>query len=227
MHPTERGLLDAIIAEPDDDTPRLIYADWLDENGRGERAEFIRAQCLLASLRDLTCERTGTVYLGYGKYTPRCRCKVCKLKRREYMTSRRYINWEWEAPIGAYNEWRCGFVDFCSVEWIMWQRTGPCAASCHPIRQVQLRIEHPRFVLRNMEPIGHGDVFHWSAASLSHPANSLPDELFTRLRGEVSSASFAGGPAFCYYPSKDAALADLSRACIQWAREQAATVCLQ
>ena len=34
----------AIVARPDDDTLRLIFADWLDENGRPERAAFIRAQ---------------------------------------------------------------------------------------------------------------------------------------------------------------------------------------
>ena len=39
------ALLAAIIANPDDDTPRLVYADWLDENGQPERAEFIRIQC--------------------------------------------------------------------------------------------------------------------------------------------------------------------------------------
>jgi len=34
----------AVIANRDDDTPRLIYADWLDENGQSNRAAFIRAQ---------------------------------------------------------------------------------------------------------------------------------------------------------------------------------------
>ncbi len=34
----------AVLAEPDEDTPRLIYADWLDENGQGDRAAFIRDQ---------------------------------------------------------------------------------------------------------------------------------------------------------------------------------------
>jgi uncharacterized protein (TIGR02996 family) len=46
---TEQALLTAILANPDDDAPRLIYADWLDENGQPERAEFIRVQCELAS----------------------------------------------------------------------------------------------------------------------------------------------------------------------------------
>jgi uncharacterized protein (TIGR02996 family) len=42
--------LAAILAEPDDDLPRLIYADWLDERGDPDRAEFIRTQIELARL---------------------------------------------------------------------------------------------------------------------------------------------------------------------------------
>jgi uncharacterized protein (TIGR02996 family) len=42
------ALLAAIRAAPDDDAPRLIYADWLEEHGQPERAEFIRLQVLLA-----------------------------------------------------------------------------------------------------------------------------------------------------------------------------------
>src|SRR5262245_43085265 len=38
------ALLAAVLADPDDDAPRLIYADWLDERGQPERAEFIRLQ---------------------------------------------------------------------------------------------------------------------------------------------------------------------------------------
>jgi uncharacterized protein (TIGR02996 family) len=44
MSATRDGLLQDIIANPDDDTPRLVYADWLDENGQEARAEFIRLQ---------------------------------------------------------------------------------------------------------------------------------------------------------------------------------------
>jgi uncharacterized protein (TIGR02996 family) len=39
------ALFRAICARPWEDTPRLVYADWLEENGRPERAEFIRLQC--------------------------------------------------------------------------------------------------------------------------------------------------------------------------------------
>lgn len=38
------ALLAAIHADPDDDTARLVYADWLQENAQSDRAEFIRCQ---------------------------------------------------------------------------------------------------------------------------------------------------------------------------------------
>jgi uncharacterized protein (TIGR02996 family) len=41
---TEQTLLNAVLADPEDDTPRLAYADWLAENGQPDRAEFIRLQ---------------------------------------------------------------------------------------------------------------------------------------------------------------------------------------
>ncbi len=41
----DAALLAAILAHPDEDTPRLMYADWLQENGQPDRAEFIRIQC--------------------------------------------------------------------------------------------------------------------------------------------------------------------------------------
>lgn len=39
-----QAFLDTIVANIDDDSPRLVYADWLDEQGDCERAEFIRVQ---------------------------------------------------------------------------------------------------------------------------------------------------------------------------------------
>ena len=39
----------AILDNLSDDGPRLVYADWLEENGQEERADFIRVQCSLAS----------------------------------------------------------------------------------------------------------------------------------------------------------------------------------
>jgi uncharacterized protein (TIGR02996 family) len=46
----EAALLAAIVANPDEDTPRLVLADWYQENDQAERAEFIRVQVELARL---------------------------------------------------------------------------------------------------------------------------------------------------------------------------------
>ena len=45
MHPEADAFLDAIFDNPDDDTPRLVYADWLQEHGQENYAQFIRLQC--------------------------------------------------------------------------------------------------------------------------------------------------------------------------------------
>ena len=43
--PEWTALLRAVVDSPADDLPRLVAADWLDERGDPERAEFIRLQC--------------------------------------------------------------------------------------------------------------------------------------------------------------------------------------
>lgn len=51
----ELALLEAIRQTPDDDVPRLIYADWLEDRG-DPRSQFIRMQCELAAT---TCAITA------------------------------------------------------------------------------------------------------------------------------------------------------------------------
>jgi uncharacterized protein (TIGR02996 family) len=49
----DRAFLQDILTHPNDDTPRLVYADWLEETGdpeRAARAEFIRVQYALQGL---------------------------------------------------------------------------------------------------------------------------------------------------------------------------------
>src|SRR5262245_35102105 len=46
-----KAWMTAICAEPDEDTPRLAFADWLEENGRPERAEGIRSRVAGPALR--------------------------------------------------------------------------------------------------------------------------------------------------------------------------------
>jgi uncharacterized protein (TIGR02996 family) len=57
----DASLFEAILAVPEDDAPRLIYADWLEEHGDTARAEFIRLQCALAQLPLEAAERLPLV----------------------------------------------------------------------------------------------------------------------------------------------------------------------
>src|SRR5262245_19082210 len=50
----EAGLLRAILDHPNDDIHRLVFADWLEENGDPRRAHFIRSQLELA--KKPTCD---------------------------------------------------------------------------------------------------------------------------------------------------------------------------
>jgi uncharacterized protein (TIGR02996 family) len=56
---TPEGFLQDIVTHPEDDTPRLVFADWLDEHGDAERAEFIRVQVELHRLDEGSSRRTG------------------------------------------------------------------------------------------------------------------------------------------------------------------------
>jgi uncharacterized protein (TIGR02996 family) len=93
------GFLRSIIDNPDDDAPRLIYADWLDDHGQPERAEFIRVQCRLAELDEDDPERRG-------------------LQRREYELLADHWG-EWAGPLvgRAYRWWfQRGFVEQVKME---------------------------------------------------------------------------------------------------------------
>ncbi len=59
----QRAFLRAIADSPDD-APRLTYADWLEEHGDPDRAEFIRLQCRIAERERSEEVRFGDPELG-------------------------------------------------------------------------------------------------------------------------------------------------------------------
>ena len=71
---TEReARLRAVCENPDDDTPRLVLADWLQENGDEPRAEFIRVQVEQSRLKpgtvpDWKCySRARKLFTSHGR----------------------------------------------------------------------------------------------------------------------------------------------------------------
>jgi uncharacterized protein (TIGR02996 family) len=53
---TDEAFLRDILANPGDDTPRLVYADWLEDHGEHDRAELIRVECAREKLPDFVPE---------------------------------------------------------------------------------------------------------------------------------------------------------------------------
>jgi uncharacterized protein (TIGR02996 family) len=91
------AFLQAIVENPDDDGPRLIFADWLEERG-DPRAEFIRVQCALADTRPDNSRRA-------------------ELKQRERALLRQHQE-QWIQPLrGLITGWlfRRGFVEMIWV----------------------------------------------------------------------------------------------------------------
>jgi uncharacterized protein (TIGR02996 family) len=48
----EQAFLDVLEAHPEDDTTRLVYADWLDDHGQPEHAALLRAEVALAAMAE-------------------------------------------------------------------------------------------------------------------------------------------------------------------------------
>ncbi|MCU0704556.1 MAG: TIGR02996 domain-containing protein [Fimbriiglobus sp.] len=108
------ALLKSVLASPDDDLPRLVYADWLDEHGDPARAEFIRTQIELAKLPD---------------HDPRYRA----LEDREHeLLSEHEAGWLGEGVVGIREwDWKRGFL------------SGISASSARLVRANRLLDQHP------------------------------------------------------------------------------------
>jgi uncharacterized protein (TIGR02996 family) len=120
-----RGFLEGIVAQPDDDAPRLVFADWLEEQGDGARAEFIRVQVERARL-------------------PEWDARQVRLRLRERaLIDQHGRTWKAELPEiegVRWDEFRRGFVataHFASIA-VLGANAGACWAAA-PIEAVTVR----------------------------------------------------------------------------------------
>lgn len=74
-----KALLAGIKAAPGEDLPRLVMADYLDDCGQAERAEFVRVQCRIHETKDRVMHRL----FGGGKIPDPLVVEHAGLRRRE------------------------------------------------------------------------------------------------------------------------------------------------
>lgn len=100
--PEAPKLIDAILGAPDDDGPRLVYADWLSQHG-DPRGEFIQLQCTLG--------RTIFGSLNGVSKTGKRPAEVKALKLRELELLKKYEK-QWLEGIRFFREWQWhrGFI---------------------------------------------------------------------------------------------------------------------
>jgi uncharacterized protein (TIGR02996 family) len=130
-------LLRAILENPDEDTPRLMYADEI-ELSDPERAEFIRVQCEIArrshlcfdTFRDLRHRESELLADDYpdsklGSLLPMPRPAWVGWESREYFGQ---IRWRFER----------GFLDWIRLPASAWVEKHSLLLSRHPIRKVEI-----------------------------------------------------------------------------------------
>jgi uncharacterized protein (TIGR02996 family) len=209
-----------ILANPEDDTPRLVYADWLDEHGAEERADLIRVQCELGP-RPLVhicsysspCHRCSLLQRQYqllakeyqllakdSLYPAKGLGLIPRQYRPEWVPSLQdALPWD----MGGWT-WRRGFVEEIACTCQAWLKHGPLWIGEYPLMEVRLLGREPVLCLP--------DCWCWARHSTSlEEAHFVPDCLafaVTPMLHEVT------------YPTEDLAHEALSRACLKWAREE-------
>lgn len=108
------ALLAAILSDPNDDTPRLIFADWLEDRGETERSEFIRIQIELARSQAFGPEHKNSLICG---------CRRCEIKYRNSVLLRSNNGREWrQLPWGSAPRQYLtrGFISVVTLPWAGW-----------------------------------------------------------------------------------------------------------
>src|SRR5262249_47301302 len=131
------AFLSDIIEHPDDDAPRLVYADWLDEHGdvAQARAEFIRVQIELARLGagKVGWQVLHSYIITHGKRptsAPGDPRMVALCQRERELWLEHVFEWRKELPAAGFEEVRRGFARevYADASWfltsgsVLWQQ---------------------------------------------------------------------------------------------------------
>jgi len=211
---TDSDFMAAIIANPADDAPRLVYADWLEEHD-DPRGEFIRVQVELARSKcEPTCRGNVQAAGGFGM---RCVCRRALLRGCEQkLKSRHGFSLAGTAGYGVFwnrsdYTFSRGFVARVKCKLADWKMSGGRIVRSTPLEIVWLSDHRP--------PVGapyYDDrySYYWTRPQNDDDyicAWQLPPWLLDRILVANNGCGFA---------TEAAAMAALSVAAIEWAKEQ-------
>lgn len=170
MTSDERAFLDAICEQPDDDTARLVFADWLTENGNADRGEFIRVQVELARTppnteederrrrvllerHDALLKQHKTAWLApfspWGKESSFVRGFVQSLDVSANDFLQNAERWSAITPLTRVRFLDCGVWDSGLLIWV----AEPLFSSAYLSRLVAITIEQQGLTSGNLEPL--------------------------------------------------------------------------
>ncbi len=193
MTASEAFLAD-IVANPADDGLRLIYADWLEDNGQTDRAEFIRVQIERVRIRNLhppADDEDRRIIRGFALY------------KRELELLPRMTGSAW--LLACTDIWYTrGFVYRVRLKCQDWLEHGVILVRQHPLERVELEIEP----IEDSDSV-NGYLFQWSEIP-DLPPNCLPEWLWEEIAVTYGSS----------FETPEDAKGALSATCLEWARRQ-------
>lgn len=128
---TERdALLAAVLDNPEDDLPRLVYADWLDENGPSLSSPDRESAANRAALIRLQIEQSRA-----EPFSPVWRTADAKCRE---LIDRHYAEWTLHLPEWVIEaEFRRGFIEHITVEAMRFAHSAAVIFESEPIREVR------------------------------------------------------------------------------------------
>ena len=145
-HPDWPAFLAAIVANPDDDTLRLVAADFLEENGDPNRAAFVRIQIALAQLESSglghsseagALRKQELTFFGPLSSSPRSwAAEDCP----EFVHGTRTQSGFLALRVAGVERltWRRGFVEWVACRAVEWFQHGAAIRKRNPVRRVIL-----------------------------------------------------------------------------------------
>ncbi len=132
----EQALLATIFATHEDDAPRLIYADWLDEHDQPERAEFIRTQIGIATPFETTIEwlKNGVCPIHSARAAEQDRLD----KRWRELACEHGDLWVPDGAGAVIWDWHRGFVRGVTCHAADWLKHADAILRLHPVQEVRL-----------------------------------------------------------------------------------------